>query len=266
MNYELKQYSFGETIGKTFNLYFNNFIALVFVSLLCQIPVALMAQFSGFVDMARGVTPVIEPGFFIKVGLYIIVAIMATPLITAWVIRLAARKFLEDSPLLERSRTDSVWSLILPIIGLSFLIGLFTMLWSLLLIVPGIIAALSYSVATAVLVLEKQTIRQAIKRSKSLTKGRKGRILGLVIVVGIITVCITKPLGLLIQFMGLPTLVVYYLNIVISALTTPIQSCLLVVIYFNLRIEKEGFNIEHLAQQFSLADTAKPAQGPTLEA
>ena len=33
-------------------------------------------------------------------------------------------------------------------------------------------------------------------------------------------------------------------------LITPIGSCVFILIYFNLKIEKEGFDLEHLVDQF----------------
>lgn len=51
----------------------------------------------------------------------------------------------------------------------------FTLLWSVLFIVPGVVAALRYSMVWFVLVDEPElTARQAMDRSKALTKGRLG--------------------------------------------------------------------------------------------
>ncbi|BBI30929.1 DUF975 family protein [Cohnella abietis] len=60
---------------------------------------------------------------------------------------------------------------------LSLLVGIFTLLWSLLLIIPGIIAALSYSQAYFIL-KDNPGIGglEAIRRSKALMVGHKGRL------------------------------------------------------------------------------------------
>jgi uncharacterized membrane protein len=62
----------------------------------------------------------------------------------------------------------------LKIIWLSTLIGIFTFLWSLLLVVPGIIASISYSQALFILMEspEKGAL-ECIRESKQLMKGRK---------------------------------------------------------------------------------------------
>lgn len=61
--------------------------------------------------------------------------------------------------------------------GLSFMIGLFTFLWSLLLIVPGIIAGLRYSMAFFILADNPDIgIMDAIRLSKDMTYGYKGEL------------------------------------------------------------------------------------------
>lgn len=58
--------------------------------------------------------------------------------------------------------------------GLTFMVGLFTMLWSLLFVIPGIIASLSYSMALYIMADNKSIgIMDAIKESKRITEGYK---------------------------------------------------------------------------------------------
>lgn len=57
---------------------------------------------------------------------------------------------------------------------LSLLVGIFTFLWALLLIIPGIIASLSYSQAFYILSDNPQIgVMDAIRQSKEMMKGRK---------------------------------------------------------------------------------------------
>ncbi|NMC51817.1 hypothetical protein GYA54_03765 [Candidatus Kuenenbacteria bacterium] len=53
----------------------------------------------------------------------------------------------------------------------SFLVGVFTLLWTLLFIVPGIIMSVYYSLAVLCLVYEGHRATGAIKRSKEISKG-----------------------------------------------------------------------------------------------
>ncbi|WP_040951091.1 DUF975 family protein [Gorillibacterium massiliense] len=64
-----------------------------------------------------------------------------------------------------------------PTLGLSILQGIFVFLWTLLLIIPGIIAGISYSLAYFIL-LDQPELNplEALRQSKQMTKGHKGRL------------------------------------------------------------------------------------------
>lgn len=60
---------------------------------------------------------------------------------------------------------------------LSLLVGIFTFLWSLLLIIPGIIAALNYSQAFYIMTDNPEIgVMDAINRSKEMMQGHKGKL------------------------------------------------------------------------------------------
>jgi len=61
----------------------------------------------------------------------------------------------------------------LPTFLLTFLISLFTTLWTFLLIIPGIIAALSYSMAQYIYCDEEKDPRECIRASKEMMNGYK---------------------------------------------------------------------------------------------
>lgn len=60
-----------------------------------------------------------------------------------------------------------------PIILLTILISLFTTLWTLLLIIPGIIAAISYQQAIFIMIDGEENPRECIKKSKEMMNGYK---------------------------------------------------------------------------------------------
>ena len=68
---------------------------------------------------------------------------------------------------------DVIWKSVL----LQILVGIFTMLWMFLLIVPGIIKALSYSMSFYILAENPgMTAREALNESKRITKGHIGQL------------------------------------------------------------------------------------------
>ncbi len=65
---------------------------------------------------------------------------------------------------------DDFWSAF----KVNFLVGLFTFLWSLLFVIPGIIKALSYSMSMYILAENKgKSARECIEESKKMTDGHK---------------------------------------------------------------------------------------------
>ena len=81
----------------------------------------------------------------------------------------------------DRSRIENLFyyfqngsDLYLKTIGLSLLIGLFTFLWSLLFIIPGIIMKISYSMSYYIMIENPEIeIREAINMSKKMMHGHK---------------------------------------------------------------------------------------------
>jgi hypothetical protein len=257
MVYELREHSFGETIGKGFNLYFNNFIQIFIISLLCQMPLFLFMNYSGIFNPE-------EISFTFSTARYLTVYftnIITKLILSAWITYFVSQRFLEDSSIDSNPRSGGLALLLIKSIALSVVVGFITILGCVALVIPGIIIAIGFSIAINVLAVEGTSIWQSMKRSWNLTRGDRGHIFGLLFVAGIIVGIFVFAFELLIQFVIMDIQWKGYLNTMLSALTEPIHSCITVVIYFNMRIKKEGFNIEHLTKQFSLAKE----YGPTME-
>lgn len=85
-------------------------------------------------------------------------------------------------------------------LGASLLMGVFVILWTLLLIIPGIIALLSYA-QTYYIIADNESIGplEAITRSKQIMRGNKGKLfcLGLRFFGWILLGCVTLGIGFL---------------------------------------------------------------------
>jgi hypothetical protein len=150
------------------------------------------------------------------------------------------------------------FSMILPVIGLSILFGIGVMFGMILLIVPGVILALMWSVAVPALVIERQGVFAAFGRSADLTKGARWKIFGLVcilvvaywllsIVVGIVGLTAYNPAD---SVAGITTM-----NLIGSAVLGTISNAVWGTIqpslYVELRQWKEGTSVEALEQVFA---------------
>ncbi|WP_404336903.1 hypothetical protein AB2M62_00585 [Sphingomonas sp. MMS12-HWE2-04] len=133
-------------------------------------------------------------------------------------------------------------SMILPMIGIGFLLGLGVALATVLLIVPGIILWLCWSVVVPVYVQEKVGVFEAFGRSLELTKGARWRIFLTMLLVVIGLWLLSIPAGLLTAGVAATGSIVVtaLVSSAISALGSmamvTVQSC----IYVELRNVKEG--------------------------
>jgi hypothetical protein len=117
----------------------------------------------------------------------------------------------------------------------------------LLLIVPGVIAALVFSVAGQVCVAERLGPIESLARSAALTKGNRSRILAFYLVVAGIFVAITTAEGLAEASLGI---VGALAGICLTGFSEAFWATACAVQYIDLRISQEGIGTERIAAVF----------------
>ena len=197
----------------------------------------------------------------------------AVGLATAACFRAIAQSYLGESADWRESlrfATRHIPSLLL--LTLLYVIGVG--LGTLLFIVPGIWLYVGWAFALPVLLVEGMRGRTALGRSFALVKGRWWKTFG-TLVVGFILAAIISTLMQGIFLVGMVVgddndTVVLVLSAVAGivglAISTPFQAALLTVLYFDLRVRKEGFDLELLAQEIGAQAPAvgsEPASAPT---
>ncbi|HEU5483115.1 MAG TPA: hypothetical protein VFU80_08505 [Sphingomicrobium sp.] len=145
----------------------------------------------------------------------------------------------------------------LPLIGLGILVAIGVGVGMILLVVPGIILALMWSVAAPALVIERDGVLAALGRSRDLTKGARWKIFGLFLVVVVVYWLLSVVVGIvgLTSYSagdpaGLTTanaIGSIVLGTLMNAATGTIQPSL----YVELRQWKEGTSVENLEQIFA---------------
>jgi hypothetical protein len=127
----------------------------------------------------------------------------------------------------------------------------------------GIFMSLRYSLSVPACVVEELTARQAIRRSVQLSKGSRGGIFVLALLVGAIKMLLGYLFGfpilaLALKHPGQPLpmhwLVVQQLGVYLSNLLIgPVYAIGLTLFYYDQRIRKEGFDIEWMMHAAGLA-------------
>ena len=141
--------------------------------------------------------------------------------------------------------------LLLPLIGLAILTGIIMMIGFILLIVPGIIFYVIFSVAVPVLVEERPGVIGSMERSVALTRGSRWQVFGVLAIFVLFYMAVSMVLGVLGGVAGAGSQIV---QLIVSSVTgvavSLVLAALLASLYVELRTVKEGATTESLAAIF----------------
>jgi len=166
-----------------------------------------------------------------------------------------------------RFAVDRLW----PLLWLTFLGTILNILAIVPLVFPAIYLSVAWSVGTPTLLAEDVRGRRALGRSRRLVKGRWWPTAGVLVIslllVGIVSLVIGGLLGALVAATGSDSAVADALvngaaGIAGGVIATPFQAAVVTLLYVDLRVRKEGLDVELLAR----ATGSDPAllSGPTL--
>jgi hypothetical protein len=234
-------FTIGDVFERTFSILGRNFVPFFLLSAVATLP--YLAFY--WIQSAAPLAPT-RPG-----------AAMALPFIIGFVLKMftqavilhAAFQDLRGRPISINDSFRVGFARFLPIVGLIILEGLGIVLGSILLVVPGIILMLMWYLALPACVVEQLGPVKSLSRSAELTKGHRWKILGLILVVGIAGGIVAGVLPLLTKMIlgRIGFVVVQYL---VQALIAVVNGIIVVVLYRNLRVAKEGLDTEQIAAVF----------------
>ncbi|HEY0314449.1 MAG TPA: hypothetical protein VGC56_18395 [Allosphingosinicella sp.] len=142
----------------------------------------------------------------------------------------------------------------LPLVVTALLSGLGVGVAMLAFLVPGLILYLSWSVATPVVVLERQSPTEALARSQELTRGARWRVFGLQLILWVPAWLLQAGGSRLLLHAAADSLLLslggYAVQVVYATLTTTLFTLVRTELYFELRNWKEGPPADRLADVF----------------
>ena len=152
----------------------------------------------------------------------------------------------------------------LPLFGLAILYGFGLLLGLVLLIIPGLILLVIWSVAVPSLVIERTGVFGAFSRSSDLTRGRRWAIFGLMVVYAVLAWIVTAIGGaLMLAFSGglgaiaqggssfIFSPVSSIFNAVVATVLGALSASGVAALYYQLRLTKEGVAPQALLDTFS---------------
>lgn len=144
---------------------------------------------------------------------------------------------------------------------------------SLLLIIPGIYLWAAYTVAVPVLLTEGTKGRKALKRSRKLVSGRWWSVFAVLLLATILTTIGGGIIsGVFAAISTIHTSHTELRDFVVSVLggtlsgviTTPLKAAFICVLYFDLRVRKEGFDLQLLAERIGVEPDLAQTQAKTV--
>ncbi|MCA9447719.1 MAG: hypothetical protein KC931_11430 [Candidatus Omnitrophica bacterium] len=252
---DLKPMSIGGILDGVLRLYKSHFLTFITIGLVAYVPYSALVYFmqassGGATGAAAGTAAAIAG---LMTFLY---AIVVLPLCNAAMIEKISATYL-DHPMSAPGAYKKGIRKIVKLLLTSICMGLVVMVGFLLLIVPGIIFSLWFILATSVVVLEPVGPIDALKRSKALMKGNLSKGFVLLFLVTVLSAIVGAAFGIVFGlilgeefFQGIGGVI---FESVVNVLILPFSTGAVVLLYYDMRIRKEAFDLEQLASDFTEA-------------
>ena len=244
-------FQIGRVVGRTFSVFGRNLVTFLTVSAVIMLPVIAISLYNGTPNYIVAGT---AKGFLFG-ALAVILQLGCTYVLQAALVQGSITDLNGERPELGGALSTG-FALALPVFIIAMLSLLGMGLGFVLLVVPGIIVAVGWSVVVPVRVVERTGVKETFSRSWDLTKGHRWKIFWLVVMYAIVSYLCALLVAALagISFMAsarvlnnTPFIVMQWLLQVVLAVITAVG---ITAIYYELRTVKEGLGPQQLAAAF----------------
>lgn len=274
----LRPLGVGEIIDVAIKVYRERFADLVKAVAVAVAPVfvfgALIRLSASPGDTARapGEATSVDIGdlwsFVAAVFLVAVLGVVASQLASAASFRIISGAYLDEQTTWRESLRFAA-SKLASLLWLSVVLAFFLVLAFLAFVIPGFYFAVAWTVATPVLLFEGVRGRRALTRSRVLVRGRWWPTLAVIFLSTLFSAIVqTMFAGLFLAVVrdggseAAVALANAAANIAASVITTPFAAAVIAVVYFDLRVRKEGFDLELLTRRIGV----EPGDGPPPDA
>lgn len=281
-NADLRPMTIGEVLDRTFRLYKSEFWLFAgimslpfFVLFIFNVSIAWVtrgqaaAVIAGRAPHAPQVSPSLVIATLGGAFLALILMFVVTSIGQAATMFAVSDVYL-GRPVSIRGSFGQVRGHILQVLGVIFLVGLLVMVGCIFLIIPGIILACRTGVSVPAAMLEDEEPSTAISRSMELTKGFAMQMFLIFVLVWVLTIIASVVFQLPFTIMAatphphlLPFGLVVLQDVTVfisQVLVGPVGAIAFCLMYYNLRVRKEAFDLEHL---MGALGTSSTTSGPT---
>ena len=254
----------GEILSAAFNIYKANASKLILIVALVVFPLSFISALSSGVvfagtkhtDTIFGTQVVVVDrsfGLFLAGALVAgLISVIITAMLQAAILRAAAQATIGDPVDAEESYRFG-FKRLGSVILVSVLVGLAVVGGFILLIIPGIIFLVLFSVSIPVLIVENRRGREAMSRSWNLAKGHFWHAFGVIIVAGLIVGFISGIIG---AIGGSAWIVRWIFTAIGQTITAPFTALVSVLLYLDLRARSEALSADTLRAELAAAGSS----------
>ncbi len=276
---ELRPRGIGEMLDAAVAVYRGCFVPLLRVAALVVVPVQILttivylsARPDSFGVSLTGPTPRYTSHSVQLAATLVVfaVTIVSNAFVVAVCTRIVADAYIDNDDTGREGRRNAERRMF-AVLGVSILVALSIGAGALACFVGAVVPLVLFAVAVPVLILERLPVFGAMGRSVRLTRNNFFRTLGLVVTAQLLSTGLTAGLAAVATFAvrgGSSTAAAVVTrglaNAVAATLTTPFVAATTVVLYFDLRIRNEAFDVQLMMQRAAARVTGR-AGGPPVE-
>jgi hypothetical protein len=239
----LTDFRVGGVLNRTLSVLSRNFLTFFIVTTIAGLPTILLTQSmvtDGTNRSAAQLLGLLLLGGFLAIVLYTL---------SQAIVLYGAFQDMRGRPVSLTESLQVGLRRFFPIIGLAISVSFAAMVGLMLFIVPCFILLTMWFVATPACVVEQLGPFKSMGRSADLTKGHRWKIFGLMLLVFLISAVASSMIGAISAVVGGPMLELIA-SVIWNGIWGAFYAVAAVVTYHDLRVAKEGIDIEQIASVF----------------
>jgi hypothetical protein len=230
-------FNVGRVINRTTTVLSRHFMIFFIVAAVAYLPTLLLMKVAD------------DPTAGVVAALFSLFLLLAFSIVSQAVIVHAAFQDMRGRPVHLGESLGVGLARLFPIIGLAVVMAILGGIGFMLLVVPGLILMTMWFVSMPACVVEQLGPLASLGRSSQLTKGHRWKIFGLMLLLIIISIVITLLTEFILGAVGGPYLAGIG-SLIWNGIWGAFYAIAAVVSYHDLRVAKEGINIEQIAAVF----------------
>jgi hypothetical protein len=234
-----REFRVGAAVSKTFRIFSRNAVPFSLIAIIVWLPVGFVEYYT--LDMPQQQQQLWNGAAAGLGGILQLVAVAA--------ILFATFQDMRGRPVRIGESVQRGLRRFFPLIGGGFLVGLGVVAGFILLIVPGFMWLTRWYVFAPVCVVEQKGPLGSMKRSAELTKGSRWKLFAIFIIIMLVGSLTGGAIALVLASSRSPLAVLAFQGIW-QGVWSAFNNILSVVIYHDLRVTKEGADIESIASVF----------------